>query len=83
MPYSYYESNLLDDLKHCKKPKLFIVGVHDAAEQTREVKEAYEISHSPKRFFELDSGHGYRYDPNAIGRVNAELTKFVQDFNLG
>ena len=78
LPYYCYENHLLADLAKCKKPKLFIAGKYDHANQTRDVVEAYETSCAPKQFRELPTGHSYRYHPDITEAVNAKLTKFVQ-----
>lgn len=82
LPYAYFENQLMADLKSYPKPKLFVWGKHDYPEQSDAVKEAFVISAGPKEIYELNSGHGYRYNSSAIEKVNAEMTRFVKEYNL-
>lgn len=82
LPYYYYEHNLLEDLSTCHKPKLFILGKHDHPDVNEDVLQAFGTSAEPKKLFELDSGHGYRYYPQAIEEVNTQLGIFIDEFNM-
>lgn len=82
LPFSYYEDsaryNILDGLKKCAKPKLFILGIRDITVKPEEVREAYEVAAEPKEFHEIDSDHDYRWHPPLIKEVNQIVGDFIR-----
>jgi hypothetical protein len=84
LSYSFFKGadNLLTDLGKCSKPKLFILGSLDAQNTPELIKVGYDASAKPKRLYELNAGHGYRYSESAINDVNQSIESFVTDFKL-
>jgi len=81
LPYSFFEDqvqyNMLDSLRKCKKPKLFIAGSRDILIKREVVQNIYNISSEPKYFYLLDSGHDYRKNQSSINKVNRVIDKFI------
>lgn len=84
LPYTLFTGadNLLRDLSSCEKPKLFFLGLQDKQNTPEIVREGYDVSADPKRLYELDTSHGYRYYKPAAEEVNLAIGNFVKDFNL-
>ena len=74
LPFSYFEDsaryNILEGLKSCIKPKLFILGKRDITVKPEEVEIAYQTAAQPKELIEIDSDHDYRWYPFLIKEVN-------------
>jgi pimeloyl-ACP methyl ester carboxylesterase len=83
LPYKFYEDsakyNILDGLKNCTKPKLFIFGTHDTTILPEKVKEAFNASADPKELYELDSDHSYRWHSDLIEEVNKVIGEFLKE----
>lgn len=81
LPLSYFEDaaqyDIVSGLARCQKPKMFILGKKDTILKPESAKKAYEASAEPKQLHEIDSGHDYRYDENAIEQVNEIMGKFL------
>jgi pimeloyl-ACP methyl ester carboxylesterase len=81
LPFSYFEDsaryNILDGLKGCAKPKLFVLGKRDITVKPEEVKAAYEAAAQPKEVIEIDSDHDYRWHPVIIEEVNKVIRDFI------
>lgn len=86
LPYSFVEDqkqyDMLDGLRECAKPKLFILGTKDLTVKPEVIKTAFEVSAEPKVLFSLDSDHNYRLQPDLIKKVNDCVGKFLDQFNL-
>jgi len=86
LPYSFVEDskkyNMLQGLKNCNKPKLFVFGKYDDLIKPEYVKEAYDISARPKDLAEFDSDHDYRKDSKLIEKMNEVIKAFVKRYNL-
>lgn len=86
LPYSFIEDSsqydMLDGLRKCPKPKLFILGTRDTTVKPEVVKKAYAESAPPKEIFSLDSDHNYRLNPSLINQVNAEVGKFLDKYGM-
>jgi pimeloyl-ACP methyl ester carboxylesterase len=86
LPYSFIEDqrkyDMLNDLKKCTKPKLFIYGAKDKLVRPDMVKFEYKVSPEPKQLYELDSDHDYRRHPKLIEQVNNVMGDFIKRHNL-
>jgi len=84
LPYSFFEDQLQYDvsenLRHSNKPKLFILGKHDALATPEVVKELYSITLEPKELYELDSDHNYRFHQELIEEVNKVVGDFLRKY---
>ncbi len=84
LPYSFFEDsqqyNMLDGLRKCVKPKLFILGSQDTTVKPEIIQKAYEEAAPPKELFSLDSDHNYRVRPDLIETVNQALGKFLDKY---
>jgi len=69
--------NILEDLKDCAKPKLFILGIHDKTVKPEVVMEAYEAAAEPKELCRINSAHDYRWHPHLIEEINQVLGNFI------
>jgi hypothetical protein len=82
LPYAFFEDsakfNIIDGLKECVKPKLFILGTRDTTILPEKVKEAFNASAEPKEIYELDSDHSYRWHPHLIEEVNKVIGEFLK-----
>lgn len=83
LPYSFIEDqeqyDMLDDLKKCAKPKLFIYGKRDQLATPQVVKYQFDAAAEPKSIYELDSDHDYRLHPNLIEEVNQAVGEFLKN----
>lgn len=83
LPYHFYEDstkyNMLEGLRCCNKPKLFIYGSKDTTVDPEGIKKAYEESAAPKELFSLDSDHNYRLHQNLIEEVNTRIGVFLDN----
>lgn len=83
LPYSFIEDqmqyDMLDGLKKCVKPKLFFLGVRDTLVKPETVRAAYEAAVEPKKLYELDSDHDYRWHPELIEEVNTATGSFLKE----
>lgn len=43
------------------------------------VRETYELAAKPKRLYELDSDHDYRYHPSIITEVEKTIIEFLDE----
>jgi len=86
LPFSYFEDsaryNILEGLKECTKPKLFVLGIHDITVKPEEVKAAYEAAAEPKELCEIDSDHNYRFRPVLINAINKIIGKFLDKYTI-
>lgn len=86
LPYAFLEDSaqydMLDGLRKCLKPKLFILGTKDTMVKPEVMKRSYDESASPKELFSLDSDHNYRFHPGLIDTVNKVAGKFLDKYNL-
>lgn len=84
LPYSFYldqiKYDMVDELAKCTRPKLFVAGKRDEIVIPKIVKQEFENAPEPKKYFELDSGHDYRFDPIQIENVNKELKRFLEKY---
>ena len=84
LPYAFLEDgtkfDMLDDLRKCPKPKLFIFGTRDIIAPPEIMQKAYQESAQPKEIFALDSGHDYRYNPSLINTVNEAIGQFLDKY---
>lgn len=82
LPYAFVEDSWqydsVENLKTCKKPKLFVAGSKDDLVDPVMVKETYELSAEPKQFVLLDSVHDYRLDEKKIQKINELIGEFIQ-----
>jgi hypothetical protein len=83
LPFEFVEDakqySILEDLKICKKPKLFIAGSRDVTVEKKEVHHAYVLSSPPKYFEIIESDHNYRMNEKMIGTVNNIIGKFLEN----
>lgn len=81
LPYRFLEDDVqyevLDDLKKCKKPKLFVAGLKDIHVKVEDAQKTYDLSAEPKYIELIDSEHDYRKDKKSIEKVNELLGKFI------
>lgn len=81
LPWAFVEDSvqydMLDGLKQCTKPKLFILGTRDTMIKPEIVRTAYEAAAEPKQLYELDSDHDYRRHPDLIEEVNRVIGEFL------
>lgn len=81
LPLSYFEDsaryNILEGLKGCTKPKLFVLGTRDITVKPGEVRAAYKVAAEPKELCEIDSDHSYRWHPPLIEEVNQIVWDFL------
>ncbi|MFA5386301.1 MAG: alpha/beta fold hydrolase [Candidatus Paceibacterota bacterium] len=81
LPIAYWKDgeqyNAGEILKNCKKSKLLIYGDQDEFTPVETVRKLFEDTPEPKIIKELHSTHDYRYSPDSIEEVNAELGKFL------
>jgi pimeloyl-ACP methyl ester carboxylesterase len=81
LPLNFYRDaekfNILEELKTCTKPKLFIAGKYDDVIKPELVKEAYVSSAEPKEFIVIDSDHDYRHEARLIKLVETKIGKFL------
>lgn len=86
LPYSFLEDsqqyNMLDDLRKCTKPKLFVYGTRDITVKPETVKTAYEAASEPKMLLSLDSDHNYRFNPHLIETVSSFVDQFLNAYNF-
>lgn len=85
LPYAFLEDgtkyDMLDDLKKCPKPKLFIFGTKDTIAPPELMQKAYEESAPPKELFSLETDdHDYRLHPSLIDIVNETVGKFLDKY---
>ncbi|NTU46873.1 alpha/beta hydrolase [Candidatus Roizmanbacteria bacterium] len=84
LPYSHYldslQYNVLEDLKSCTKPKLFVYGSRDTTVNPEIVQTAYEAAASPKELHSIESDHDYRHDTESIREVNNIVTSFANRY---
>lgn len=76
-----WQYDATDDLKVCKKPKLFVAGDKDALVSLSVIEEIYNISAEPKKLVVLNSGHDYRKDEKLIEEVNELIGEFIAHFD--
>ena len=85
LPLHYFEDgkqyNALSELRTCKKPKLFFYGTEDDMNDPEDVKKAYEESAEPKMIHAINSGHNYRYHPEAVEEVNRVIGEFLGKYS--
>jgi len=85
LPYAFVEDSfqydMINDLKTCTKPKLFIAGSKDDLVDPVKIREEYELSSEPKQFEMLESDHDYRKNEKMIQKVNDILGRFISDKN--
>lgn len=81
LPYSFIEDALAHDtkaaLQQCHKPKLFILGKHDAQNASSYSPKEYSRIADPKQLIQIDSHHSYRYSQATIEHVNGLIKDFV------
>ena len=86
LPYAFYEDQLkytiTEDLKKSTKPKLFIVGTHDAIAKPEGVKELFALAAEPKEIYEINSDHDYRLHSELIEEVNKIVGEFLDKYHL-
>lgn len=86
LPYSFIEDqrkyDMLNKLKKCTKPKLFIYGSQDELVKPDMVKFEFDVTPEPKYIYELNSGHDYRRSPDLIQEVNRVIGDFLKRQNL-
>lgn len=86
LPYAFLKDgtkyDMLDDLRKCLKPKLFIFGIQDTIAPPEIMQKAYQESAQPKEIFALDSGHDYRYSPSLINTVNKAVGRFLDKYAI-
>ncbi len=81
LPISYWEDAKQYDpvqvLKSCSKPKLLMYATLDEFISPDAVKDIYAEIQEPKMLVAVDSGHDYRYDREAIEKVNEAISRFL------
>jgi hypothetical protein len=86
LPYSFFEDALTHDtkvaLRSYRKPKLFVLGTHDAQNASSYPSKEYALIAEPKQLIEIDSYHSYRYDEAIIENVNALIKDFCSALQL-
>lgn len=84
LPLNFFKDaaqyDLLDDLKRCAKPKLFILGKRDTTVDPQNVRTAFKFAAEPKKLYELDSEHDYRRHHRLIDEVNNIVGKFIEEY---
>jgi pimeloyl-ACP methyl ester carboxylesterase len=81
LPLNYFKDgaqyNALSGLQTCRKPKLFFYGKQDVVNDPKDVEKAFQESAEPKFIYGVDSGHGYRYHPDIISKINTVIGQFL------
>lgn len=78
LPMSYFDDPTpYTGLESCVKPKLLFLGKHDVLVLPEEINGVYELAAEPKRLYELDSDHDYRYHPEIIKEVEMVTDEFL------
>lgn len=84
LPIAYFEDgekfNPADVLQNLQKPKMIIFGSKDELIDPETTRQICLKAPEPKIMKELNSGHDYRYSPEAIQRVNELVGEFVDKF---
>ncbi len=84
IPYSFAKERskyeMLEGLKTCAKPKMFVYGTKDTTVEPELVKTAFNESAEPKMIKELNSDHDYRKDQKLIEQVNVYLGEFLESY---
>ena len=78
---NYFEDakkhNIIEDLRHCQKPKLFFYGTKDVLVSPKGVKEIYEQVPEPKMIYKLKTEHDYRLRKDIVDEVNRVAYNFI------
>lgn len=86
LPYNFLKDqiqyDMSDGIRNSTIPKMFVLGKHDPIVKPEVVETAYQISATPKVFYQLDSDHNYRYKPQLIDQVNQYLGEFIERYSL-
>lgn len=86
LPLSYIEDGKkylpYTVLKKFKGPKLLISATHDEWTEPEEVVEVFEQLSEPKMYFEIDSPHDYKDNPEVIAEVNQKIGEFLEENNI-
>lgn len=81
LPLSYFEDaaqyNTLDALSRCTKPKLYILGTKDKDVTPETIRETFRKSAGPKRIYEVNCDHDYRFHPKVIQQINRVVGDFL------
>lgn len=84
LPYSFLEDSsqydMYDELKLCRKPKLFIYGEHDQLVLPHLAQEIFNASAEPKEIVSIDSDHNYREHNFLIEEVNHLIGNFLESY---
>lgn len=84
LPYHFYEDstqyNMLEGLRQCNKPKLFIFGSRDTLVNPESIKTAFRESAPPKELHEIDSEHDYRLKVDIVNEVNGLIGNFLDNY---
>ncbi len=81
LPVSYWEDGKkyhpVEVLLETMKPKLIVYATEDEFMQVEEAKEVCDKLPEPKRIYEVEAVHDYRYHPAAIKEVNGIIKEFL------
>lgn len=84
LPVYYFEDakkhNIFEGLKDCKKPKLLFYGSKDVLVKPENVEVTYKKASDPKKIYELNSEHDYRYHNDIIEEVNSAVSDFLDKY---
>jgi isopentenyl-diphosphate Delta-isomerase len=84
LPYSFVEDSqkydMIEDLKNCSKPKLFVAGSKDVLVKADGIRDAFKLSSKPKQFKLLNSDHDYRKNNQMIEKVNELISEFLKTY---
>ncbi len=84
LPMSYFKDGesyeALEELKRCKKPKLFFYGSLDIMNDSEDIKKMYDESSGPKEIYEVKSEHDYRLHREVIKEINIVIGTFLDKY---
>ena len=86
LPYSFFEDQIKHDptagLKESTIPKLFMLGTRDVLAKPEVVRALYDMAGNPKKIYELDSDHDYRFQEKLIDEVNKVVGEFLDEHGI-
>jgi len=86
LPIAYWtdgaQYNPAEVFKKCTKPKLLIYGDQDRFTPVHEITSLFKTLPEPKMLVEVSSGHDYRYHGEVVQKINQEMGKFIDTYDL-
>ena len=85
LPYSFLEDALqydaYEELKVCRKPKLFVYGEKDRTVKPETVREIFTMAAEPKDLQAVLADHDYRKYEDLITQVNGLVGSFLEKYD--